>query len=174
LPPQFASRQQLPKARGIVLATMPELRHLGVITNILAAWRHLRYIRAFNQSLPIGGRPSVLAIALAVILALLGLLLAFYLGTTTKSPAARPTSSEKRLLPENIGHSLIRLPATHFLPNLCANSFREADPPQFPLSSLSFRLASQPPLGIEMQKEIVQRLGQCRVRKHAVAQCRET
>jgi putative membrane protein len=57
----------------------------GVLSDIFAAWRHVRYVRAINQGLPTTGRPSTLAIALAIMLAMLGVAMAFYLGTTANS-----------------------------------------------------------------------------------------
>jgi hypothetical protein len=64
----------------------------------------------------------------ALILAVLGLVMAFYLGTTTKSPAALPTTLKKQHIPGDTGHSRSRQPETHPLPTLCSNSFREANP----------------------------------------------
>ena len=58
---------------------------LGVIVDIFSAWRHVRYVRAIDQGLPSTGQLSTLAVAVAVILAVLGLVMAFYLGTTTRS-----------------------------------------------------------------------------------------
>ncbi len=58
---------------------------LGVIVDIFSAWRHVRYVRAIDQGLPSTGKLSTLAVAVAVILALLGLVMAFYLGSTTKA-----------------------------------------------------------------------------------------
>lgn len=54
----------------------------GVLANVLASWRHVRYIRELNRGSLIGGRPSGLAVVLALLLAAAGLLMAFYLGTT--------------------------------------------------------------------------------------------
>ena len=68
---------------------------LGVIVDIFAAWRHMRYVRATDQGLPATGRLSTLAVALAVILAVLGLVMAFYLGTTTRSRQARSNTLKK-------------------------------------------------------------------------------
>ena len=57
---------------------------LGVIVDIFSAWRHVRYVRAIDQGFSTG-QLSTLAVAVAVILAVLGLVMAFYLGATTKS-----------------------------------------------------------------------------------------
>src|SRR5271165_1787329 len=68
---------------------------IGVMSDILAAWRHVRYIRALNRGLPTAGSPSTMAIVLAIILAVLGLVMAFYLGTTTRSRPAIPNTLNK-------------------------------------------------------------------------------
>jgi putative membrane protein len=80
---------------------------LGVVTNMLASWRHLRYIRALNQGLPTGGRPSTLALALAFILAVLGVVMAFYLGTTTKPSPAMPTTFNQQHISWNTSHATV-------------------------------------------------------------------
>jgi len=58
---------------------------LGVIVDVFSAWRHVRYVRAIDEGLPSTGRLSTLAVTVAVILAVLGLVMAFYLGATTTS-----------------------------------------------------------------------------------------
>jgi hypothetical protein len=52
-------------------------------------------VRAINEGLPTTGRPSTLAVALAVILAVLGLVMAFYLGTTTRTQQVLPNTLNK-------------------------------------------------------------------------------
>jgi putative membrane protein len=73
----------LPLGVGLVL--------LGVLLNLFASWHHVRYIRQLNEGSLSIGRPSRLAIALALILAAAGLALAFYLGATSaRSEAQSP------------------------------------------------------------------------------------
>ncbi len=83
---------------------------LGVLADVFAAWRHIRYIRALNQGLPTSASPTTLAIVLAVILAVLGLLLAFYLGNTTKSRQPPPNSLSK----DHISMKFTHEPIPHF------------------------------------------------------------
>jgi putative membrane protein len=52
---------------------------LGVLLNIIASWHHVRYVQQLNEGSLIVGRPSWLAIILALILAGAGLALAVYL-----------------------------------------------------------------------------------------------
>lgn len=52
---------------------------LGVFVNILSAWSHVRLVNQLERGGPPAHRPSTLAIAVAVILATLGLAMAIYL-----------------------------------------------------------------------------------------------
>lgn len=54
---------------------------LGVIVNIVCARNHVRQIRQLNEGASDFNRPSSLAIAVAVILAIVGLAMAIYLVT---------------------------------------------------------------------------------------------
>jgi len=84
--------QSLPEPLALSLPLGVFLVLLGVMADIFAAWRHLRYIRALNQGLPIAEHPSTPPIVLAIILAVLGLVMAFYLGTTTRSHTPIPNT----------------------------------------------------------------------------------
>ncbi len=52
---------------------------LGVFVNVACALNHFRLIRELNQGGPAAHRPSWLAVAIAVILAVVGLAMAVYL-----------------------------------------------------------------------------------------------
>jgi uncharacterized protein (DUF302 family) len=65
---------------------------LGVIVNIASAWRHVRLIRELKRGEPTFARPSQLAVAIALILAALGLAMAIDL-LCIRQP--RQTSNEK-------------------------------------------------------------------------------
>lgn len=51
----------------------------GVLVNILASVRHVRIVRALNAGAPIAGKPSTMAIVVALGLAAVGLAMAVYL-----------------------------------------------------------------------------------------------
>src|SRR5258708_9866556 len=52
---------------------------IGVLVNILSAWNHLRLVDDLRRGGSLFQKPSVLAVAVAVILAILGLAMAIYL-----------------------------------------------------------------------------------------------
>ena len=52
---------------------------LGVIVNLVSAWSHVRLVQELNRGGSAFNRPSILAIAISVILATLGLAMAIYL-----------------------------------------------------------------------------------------------
>ncbi len=92
---ESSSGQRISEPSALTLPLGVFLVLLGVISDIFAAWRHVRYVRAINEGLPTTGRPSTLAVALAVILAVLGLVMAFYLGTTTRTQQVLPNTPNK-------------------------------------------------------------------------------
>ena len=71
---------------------------IGVLMNILSSVHHIRYIRQLNSGMPTVGRPSRLAIALALILSGAGVGMAIYLGATNGHPPAgqRTENGEKK------------------------------------------------------------------------------
>jgi putative membrane protein len=60
---------------------------LGVFVNVASAWNHIRLIHHLQRGGPPAHRPSTLALAVSVILALLGLTMAIYL-ITVRGPIA--------------------------------------------------------------------------------------
>jgi inner membrane protein YidH len=68
---------------------------LGVIVNVGCTWRYLRLLRQFQRGETQFARPSFLAIAVAAILAALGLAMAVYL-ISVREPAAAPPSIIRR------------------------------------------------------------------------------
>src|SRR5271156_549105 len=54
---------------------------IGVAVNILASINHVRFVRRLNQGAPPIGRPSALALVVALLLAVVGLAMAIYLGS---------------------------------------------------------------------------------------------
>jgi len=102
------SALSLPLGVGLVV--------IGVIIDILASWHHIRYIRALNQGTLVVGSPSTLAIVLALILAVVGLTIAFYLGTT-KAQQAAPSTIEKEHSSMKTGDGIISKASKYSVPD---------------------------------------------------------
>ena len=85
---------------------------LGVIVNLVCVWTHLRLVRNLNRGSGFD-HPSHLAIAVAVILAVLGLAMAIYL-VSVREP--RPTnleqSQEKSMNPSS-ENGIVTIPSHH-------------------------------------------------------------
>jgi uncharacterized protein (DUF302 family)/uncharacterized membrane protein YidH (DUF202 family) len=102
------SALSLPLGVGLVV--------IGVIIDILASWHHIRYIRALNQGTLVVGSPSILAIVLALILAFVGLTIAFYLGTT-KGQQAAPSTTDKERSSMKTGEGIISKASKYSVPD---------------------------------------------------------
>ena len=61
---ESSSGQRVSEPSALSLPLGVFLVLLGVIVDIFAAWRHVRYVRAIDQGLPTTGRLSTLAVAL--------------------------------------------------------------------------------------------------------------
>jgi uncharacterized protein (DUF302 family)/uncharacterized membrane protein YidH (DUF202 family) len=105
--PAAPSALSLPLGVGLVL--------LGVMLNIVASLHHVRYIHALNEGSLTVGRPSRLAIGLALILAAAGLTLAFYLGMT-KASKSGPNIPDKETTSMKPGEGIISKPSKYSVP----------------------------------------------------------
>jgi putative membrane protein len=65
---------------------------LGVVVNVFCVWSHFRLVRELQRGGPAAHRPSILATAVATILAALGLAMAIYLISVHDPSPARPRS----------------------------------------------------------------------------------
>jgi uncharacterized protein (DUF302 family)/uncharacterized membrane protein YidH (DUF202 family) len=83
---------------------------LGVAINLAAAWFHVRYITELNRGTLVVGEPSRLAVTLAVILATIGLAIAFYLAETRTRETTPMTTSMMT------GEGLITKASQHSVP----------------------------------------------------------
>ncbi len=75
---------------------------LGVVVNVMSAWRHVVLVRQLNAGGAAVSRPSLLAIGVAMALAVVGLAMAVYLISVRearKSPAALQIQGEGRARP---------------------------------------------------------------------------
>jgi len=71
---------QLPtRSYGVSIWSGTAMIALGVAVNIFASWRHVQLVRQLNQGATDFNKPSFGALAVALILALVGLAMAAYL-----------------------------------------------------------------------------------------------
>jgi len=97
----------LPLGVGLVL--------IGVVINLASCWGHVRYIRRLNKGLPTAGRSATLAIVLALILAIAGVVMAFYLGTT-KAENFAPNTKPEEPTSMKTGDGIISKTSQHSVP----------------------------------------------------------
>jgi uncharacterized protein (DUF302 family)/uncharacterized membrane protein YidH (DUF202 family) len=66
---------------------------IGVAVNIFAGWHHVRLIAQLNRGVPSHFRPSMQALAVALLLALIGLAMAIYLASVRNSSGINKETS---------------------------------------------------------------------------------
>jgi uncharacterized protein (DUF302 family)/uncharacterized membrane protein YidH (DUF202 family) len=76
---EFLQRAPSASSYGLSLWFGTALIAVGVFTNILSAWHHLRLVRELDRGGPTPARPSMQAVFIALFLALVGLAMAIYL-----------------------------------------------------------------------------------------------
>src|SRR5277367_6796930 len=67
------------KSYGFSLWTGTAFIGIGVLVNVISALQHVRLVRRMNEGLAVGDRPSSLGIAVALVLAIMGLAMAIFL-----------------------------------------------------------------------------------------------
>jgi len=78
---QMQVMQRVPSAQsyGLSLWFGTALIAVGVVVNVLAGWHHLRLVRELDLGETLHSRPSSQAVAIAFLLAMVGLAMAIYL-----------------------------------------------------------------------------------------------
>jgi uncharacterized protein (DUF302 family)/uncharacterized membrane protein YidH (DUF202 family) len=86
---------------------------LGVAVNVFCAWNHIRLVHQLERGGPLVHRPSTLAVAVAVILAILGLAMAVYLVAVHDPNPSRLERSEEEFLTPKKENGIITIPSRH-------------------------------------------------------------
>ena len=86
---------------------------LGVIVNIVCAGSHICLVRELNRGGTAFNRPSFLAIAVAVMLALLGLAMAIYLVWVREPRQAHLEKREEKPMNSNSENGIVTIPSHH-------------------------------------------------------------
>ena len=85
---------------------------LGVIVNLVCVWTHLRLVRNLNRGSGFD-RPSHLAIAVAVILAVLGLAMAIYLVSVREPRPTNLEQSQEKSMSSSPENGIVTIPSHH-------------------------------------------------------------
>jgi uncharacterized protein (DUF302 family)/uncharacterized membrane protein YidH (DUF202 family) len=86
---------------------------VGVIVNIWSVWHHLRLVNDLNQGGTAYKRPSLLAIIVALILALIGAAMAIYLISVGEPKQMRIGALQERRMTLNADTGIVTIPSNH-------------------------------------------------------------
>ena len=67
------------RSYGFSLWTGTAFIAIGVLVNVISAYQHVRLVHRLNEGIAVGNRPSSLGVAVALILAVVGLAMAIFL-----------------------------------------------------------------------------------------------
>jgi uncharacterized protein (DUF302 family)/uncharacterized membrane protein YidH (DUF202 family) len=86
---------------------------LGVVVNIVSARHHARLVRDLSAGGSAFNRPSSLGITVAIILAVLGLVMAAYLISVRDPKQANPQGGQPKAMTTNTDAGIVSIPANH-------------------------------------------------------------
>jgi uncharacterized protein (DUF302 family)/uncharacterized membrane protein YidH (DUF202 family) len=112
---QVAQRVPSLQPYGLSLWFGVALIAMGVAVNSFSAWRHSRLIRELNLGEEPGSRPSAQVIAVAVILALVGVAMAAYLVSIRSATSADASSREEAPVQAQpaADNGIVKIPSNH-------------------------------------------------------------
>lgn len=84
---------------------------LGVVVNIASAWSHMRLVQELKRGGPRFDQPSYLAIAVAVILAVLGLAMAIYLVSVREPRQTHMEGNQERSMMPKSENGIVTIPS---------------------------------------------------------------
>jgi uncharacterized protein (DUF302 family)/uncharacterized membrane protein YidH (DUF202 family) len=112
---QLQVMQRVPAAQpyGLSLWFGTGLIAVGVIVNVLAGWHHVRLVRELDRGDALHSRPSMQAVAVAFILALVGLAMAVYLISVRNSTLSQLGNREEASVTLRKSDGIINVPSNH-------------------------------------------------------------
>jgi uncharacterized protein (DUF302 family)/uncharacterized membrane protein YidH (DUF202 family) len=107
--------QHVPSAPsyGLSLWFGTALIAVGVVVFLLSAWHHLRLLEELNRGGPLPSRPSKQAVAIAVLLALVGLAMAIYLVSVRGPANTHRENNEEVSMTRATDNGIIDKPSNH-------------------------------------------------------------
>jgi len=86
---------------------------LGVAVNAFCAWNHIRLVHELERGVPTVHRPSALAVAVAILLAALGLAMAIYLISVREPRSLDPQTTTGDLMTAKPDNGIVTIPSQH-------------------------------------------------------------
>lgn len=87
---------------------------LGVIVDVVCAWSHIRLVGRLRRGESMLTQPSSLAIAVAIVLAVLGLAMAIYVVSIGETkPQASVDHPQERFMTSNADNGIVTIPSSH-------------------------------------------------------------
>lgn len=111
-----ASGQSAVAASGFSLPLGTALVLIGVGVTVSASLHHVRLIGQLNSGADAVGRPSTLGLIVAVLLAVVGLAMAAYLGSGQTAKVGLTAVHQKEYLDMKSGEGIISKPSSHSVP----------------------------------------------------------
>jgi uncharacterized protein (DUF302 family)/uncharacterized membrane protein YidH (DUF202 family) len=110
---QAMQRALAAQSYGLSLWFGTALIAVGVIVNVFAGWHHLRLVRELDRGETAFSRPSIQAVAIAFLLALVGLAMAIYLVSVRNSTSSQFANREEIFMTLSRGKGIIETPSNH-------------------------------------------------------------
>jgi uncharacterized protein (DUF302 family)/uncharacterized membrane protein YidH (DUF202 family) len=110
---QIGQPNLAPRPYGVSIWFGTLLLALGVMVNVMSAWRHLRFIQALKRGESTYARPSYLAITLALLLGVLGLAMAIYLISVREPRQAYLDQTREKSMTTNAENGIVTTSSHH-------------------------------------------------------------
>jgi uncharacterized protein (DUF302 family)/uncharacterized membrane protein YidH (DUF202 family) len=110
---QIIQHSPAAQSYGLSLWFGTALIAVGVIMQVFAGWHHLRLVRELDRGAASHSHPSIQAVAIAFLLALLGLAMATYLVSVQNSAGSQPGNNKEITMTLSSGTGIIDLPSHH-------------------------------------------------------------
>lgn len=86
---------------------------VGVIVNAFAGWQHVKLVRELERGEMPSSRPSSQAVAIAFVLALVGLAMAIYLVSVQSPTHSKSANSKETSMTLSRGNGIVDIPSNH-------------------------------------------------------------
>jgi uncharacterized protein (DUF302 family)/uncharacterized membrane protein YidH (DUF202 family) len=110
---QAAPHAALPQSYGLSLWFGTALIAVGVFVNLFAGWQHARLVHELDGGGPAHSRPSMPAVTIAMLLALVGLAMTIYLISLRGSRRSNSGNSEEIPMAPTSDKGIINKPSSH-------------------------------------------------------------